>query len=300
MGKRRSGENIHGVILLDKPAGVSSNQALQRVRRLMNARKGGHTGSLDPFATGMLPICLGEASKTAAYLLESSKVYRAVAHLGRATTTGDIEGAIIQEQEVPELDAGKINAVLRSFLGDIQQVPPMHSALKHKGQPLYKLARQGISVERQARRVSIFQLNLVAWQPPYLSFEASCSKGTYIRTLAEDICRSLRSCGHLQELRRLSVEPFSANELLSMQEIEQAAEQGRARDLLLPVDAGLLRWPARELDREMAQRFCHGNAVPGGQVRGRVRVFGPEGILGLGEVREDSALHPLRVFVVDQ
>jgi tRNA pseudouridine55 synthase len=179
MGKRRSGENVHGVILLDKPVGLSSNQALQRVRRLMNARKGGHTGSLDPFATGMLPICLGEASKTAAYLLDSGKVYRAVAHLGRATSSGDTEGELIREQPVPNLDAGQIKAVLNTFLGRIQQIPPMHSALKHKGQPLYKLARQGISVERQPRQVSIFQLRLLEWQAPYLSFEASCSKGTY-------------------------------------------------------------------------------------------------------------------------
>jgi tRNA pseudouridine55 synthase len=299
MGKSRSGENIHGVILLDKPAGLSSNQALQRVRRLLNARKGGHTGSLDPFATGMLPICLGEASKTAAYLLDAGKVYRAVARLGKATASGDIEGEVVREQEVPVLDDGQINAVLNSFLGEIQQIPPMYSALKHKGQPLYKMARQGISVERKARRVTIFQLKLVSWQPPWLSFEASCSKGTYIRTLAEDICARLGSCGHLQELRRLSVEPFSPGALVTMAEIEHAAGEGRARDLLLPLDAGLLSWPVRRLDPEMARRFCHGNAVPGGDGLGKFRVFGPQGILGLGEALPDGTLQPMRIFVTD-
>ena len=299
MGKRRSGENVHGVILLDKPVGLSSNQALQRVRRLLNARKGGHTGSLDPFATGMLPICLGEASKTAAYMLEASKVYRAVACLGKATSSGDIEGEVIREQEVPDLDVSQINTVLGSFLGEILQIPPMYSALKHQGQPLYKLARQGISVERKARPVTIFQLELVSWQSPYLSFEANCSKGTYIRTLAEDICTALGCCGYLQELRRLSVEPFSPAGMVSMAEIEQAVEQGRADELLMPLDAGLLAWPALELDRETAERFCHGNPVPGGQVCGKVRVFGTGGILGLGEVRQDGTLQPQRVFVMD-
>ena len=299
MGKRRSGENVHGIILLDKPAGLSSNQALQRVRRLLNARKGGHTGSLDPFATGMLPICLGEASKTAAHMLEASKVYCAVAHLGKATASGDIEGEVIGEQEVPDLDLSQINRVLKSFLGEIRQIRPMYSALKHQGQPLYRLARQGISVERKARQVTIFQLGLVSWQSPYLSFEVNCSKGTYIRTLAEDICTALGSCGHLQELRRLSVEPFSPAGMVSMVEIEQAAEQGRAGELLRPLDAGLLSWPALELSPEMAERFCHGNPVPGGQFFGKVRVFGLGGILGLGEVLRDGALHPQRVFVMD-
>jgi tRNA pseudouridine55 synthase len=299
MGRRGSGENIHGVILLDKPVGLSSNQALQRVRRLLNARKGGHTGSLDPFATGMLPICLGEASKTAAYLLESSKVYRAVAHLGKATSSGDIEGEVVREQEVPTLDADRINSVLNSFLGEIQQIPPMYSALKHQGQPLYKLARQGINVERKARQVTIFQLKLVSWQSPLLSFEAKCSKGTYIRTLAEDICARLGSCGHLQELRRISVEPFSPGALVTMEEIEQAALQGRALDLLLPLDAGLPGWPAQRLEHEMARRFCQGNAVPGGGGLGKSRVFGPQGIIGLGEALPDGTLQPLRVFVMN-
>ncbi len=299
MGRRRSGENIHGVILLDKPAGLSSNQALQRVRRLLNARKGGHTGSLDPFATGMLPICLGEASKTAAYMLEAGKVYSAVAHLGKATSSGDIEGEVTREAEVPDLDSREIREVLDSFLGESLQVPPMHSALKHQGQPLYKLARQGISVEREARKITIYHLDLISWQSPYLSFEVRCSKGTYIRTLAEDICTALGCCGHLQALRRLSVEPFPAAGLVSMAELEQAVEQGRTRDFLLPLDAGLPGWQALELDAEMALRFCHGNAVPGGKVCGKARVFGPQGIVGLGEVREDCRLHPERVFVMD-
>ena len=175
MGRRRTGNDIHGIVLLDKPVGISSNRALQTVRRLLNARKAGHTGSLDPFATGMLPICLGEASKTAAFMLEAGKVYQATARMGQATNTGDTEGEVIEEQAVPELQQGQIESILKEFVGTISQVPPLYSALKHKGQPLYKLARKGLSVERQPRQVNIHSLKLLAWEDPLLSFEVHCS-----------------------------------------------------------------------------------------------------------------------------
>src|SRR5210317_1676557 len=187
MSRRKHGLDIHGVILLDKPAGISSNRALQKVREMFKARKAGHTGSLDPFATGMLPICLGEASKTAGYMLDASKTYVAEAVLGIATTTGDIEGEVSGHQQVPDTGPAAIEAALERFRGTIEQVPPMYSALKHEGQPLYKLAREGREVERQPRAVTIHSLELLSWEPPDLVFRARCSKGTYVRTLAEDL-----------------------------------------------------------------------------------------------------------------
>ncbi len=298
MSRRRSGRDIHGILLLDKPAGLSSNQALQRVRHLFQARKAGHTGSLDPFATGMLPICLGEASKTAAFMLEAGKSYHATACLGRATSTGDIEGEVVREQPLPVLERDQIETVLGRFSGPIAQVPPMYSALKHQGQPLYKLARQGLEVERKPRNVVIHRLELLRWEPPLLSFEVACSKGTYIRTLAEDICAGLGSCGHLQSLRRLAVEPFAADGLVSLEEVEQAAAQGRELQLLLPLDAGLSAWPELHLDATAAERFRHGNPVAGNGGAGMIRVFAGTGeIIGLGEIRPDGTVHPKRVFV---
>ena len=177
---RRRGLDIHGVILLDKPVGITSNRALQKVRGIFQARKAGHTGSLDPFATGMLPICLGEASKTAAFMLEAEKQYRATARLGEATTTGDVEGEVIQTCPVADLDPGKLAQVLKKFVGEIEQVPPMYSALKHKGKPLYEYARAGIEIERPARTVTIHQLDLVEWQVPELTFDVRCSKGHFL------------------------------------------------------------------------------------------------------------------------
>ena len=301
MSRRRKGRDIHGILLLDKPAGMSSNQALQRVRRLLQARKAGHTGSLDPFATGMLPICLGEASKTAAFMLEAGKSYRAVACMGRATSTGDIEGESVMELPVPALDCQKIKSVLQDFTGTISQVPPMYSALKHQGQPLYKLARRGQSVERKPRQLMIERLELRGWEPPLLTFEVQCSKGTYVRTLAEDICLRLGSCGHLQSLRRLMVEPFSEDRLVSMDEVEKAVEQGRESEILLPLDAGLSAWPALRLDMQDADRFSHGIAVPGFAKGPMMRVFNAEGeILGLGEAKPGGKVHPKRVFVLHQ
>lgn len=301
MSRRRAGRDIHGILLLDKPVGISSNQALQKVRRILQARKAGHTGSLDPFATGMLPICLGEASKTAAFMLQSGKSYRAVARLGQATSTGDIEGEVVLEQPVPALEAQQIETVLRGFSGTISQVPPMYSALKYQGQPLYRLARQGISVERKPRQIQIHRLELLSWKTPRLSFEVQCSKGTYIRTLAEDICARLGSCGHLQSLRRLAVEPFAAGGMISMDAVERAAEQDREQEILLPLDAGLPTWPVLSLDVQAAERFRYGNAVTGGVITGMVRVFAADGeILGLAEARSDGMVYPKRVFVFTQ
>jgi len=300
MGRRRAGRPIHGILLLDKPAGLSSNQALQAVRRVLRARKAGHTGSLDPFATGMLPICLGEATKTAAFMLQAHKTYRAVARLGLATSTGDIEGEVIRDESVVDLEAPQIESVLLGFEGQISQVPPMYSALKHQGQPLYKLARQGIEVEREPRQVTIQSLQLVSWEKPCLTFEVHCSKGTYIRTLAEDISVRLGTCAHLLSLRRLAVEPFARGGMVAMDTVEHAVEAGRETNILLPLDAGLSDWPEVHLDERGMERFRHGNFVPDARGTGMVRVFGTDGqILGLGDARPDGMVHPKRIFVYE-
>ena len=298
MARRRKGRDIHGVLLLDKPPGMSSNQALQRVRHLLGARKAGHTGSLDPFATGMLPLCLGEASKTASFLLDGNKTYLATACLGTATNTGDLEGEVQTVEVVPELSETGIIEVLGAFSGRISQVPPMFSALKHQGQPLYKLAREGRSVHREPREITIHEIKLITWQAPLLSFEVRCSKGTYIRTLAEDIASRLGTCGHLQSLRRLAVEPFDAGAMVTMEDVEKAAAATAISSLMLPMDAGISGWPKVTLDAESSTLFCSGQAVPGGDVEGMVRVYGAEqSIIGLGEVRLGKMVHPTRVFV---
>ncbi len=300
MARRRKGRDIHGIILLDKPPGYSSSQAVQKVRWLFTARKAGHTGSLDPFATGMLPICLGEASKTAGFMLEASKRYIATARLGQATATGDTEGDVVRQMPVPALIPKAIDAAFESFRGAIEQVPPMYSALKHQGQALYKLARAGKEVERKSRTVIIYGLELIAWDKPLLVFRVHCSKGTYVRTLAEDMAEKLGTCAHLQALRRLDVEPFREADMISLDELVRAAEAGQQDSLLLPLDAGLESWPMIQLSGEEQVRFTHGNPAPVQETQpGNVRVYARSGeILGLGEVRDDHQVHPKRLFIL--
>jgi len=300
VSRRKSGLNIHGIVLLDKPAGISSNRALQKVRGIYQARKAGHTGSLDPFATGMLPICLGEASKTAAFMLEAGKKYRATARLGEATTTGDVEGEVIQTCPVANVDYETLTQVLQSFVGEIKQVPPMYSALKHQGKPLYEYARAGIEIDRPARPVTIHQLDLVDWSAPKLIFDVVCSKGTYIRTLAEDIAAALGSCAHLVGLRRTVVEPFDDFPMHTLETLQSALEEGGLQDCLLPIDSGLPGWPRVELDSAQYGKFKHGNhfsLLTDSSEPGKVRVYGPEGnLLGLGKVSVEGILQPTRVF----
>ncbi len=300
MGRRRRGSDIHGIVLLDKPVGLSSNRALQKVRGMFQARKAGHTGSLDPFATGMLPICLGEASKTAAYMLEAGKWYRATARLGVATTTGDLEGEVIRTCQLPVIGTDALQQTLDRFTGEIEQVPPMYSALKHEGKPLYEYARAGVVIERPARRVTIHRLKLLDWQSPDLTFEVQCSKGTYIRTLAEDIATALGSCAHLVALRRTKVEPFDGFRMHTLEQLQEAKDGGRLAELLLPIDAGLPDWPRIELDAHRQGQFMHGNRFEfpvEGMEAGKVRVYGPENnILGLADLTADGVLKPEKVF----
>jgi len=298
MSRRARGRAVHGIVLLDKPAGISSNRALQKVRALFDARKAGHTGSLDPFATGMLPICLGEASKTAGYMLDSDKSYRALARLGTATDTGDIEGSAIEECEVPPLTPDAVESAMHKLTGTILQVPPMHSAIKHRGQPLYKLAREGRTIERESRECTIHALELVELGPDFLAFGVRCSKGTYVRTLAEDLARMLGTCAHLVALRRLSTAGFDEGEMATMEQLEQATGEGKLGDYLLAVDAGLRSWPKVVLADELVRGFLNGNPQETGEPgAGRVRVYGPQGqLLGLAEHETGGKVSPFRVF----
>ncbi|MEA5445800.1 tRNA pseudouridine(55) synthase TruB [Gammaproteobacteria bacterium AB-CW1] len=302
MGRsRKRGRDVHGVLPLDKPLGMSSNQALQRVRRLFDARKAGHTGSLDPLASGVLPLCLGEATKLSAFLLDADKTYEFDCQLGTRTSTGDAEGEVVESAEVPTLDEARLESVLADFRGDIEQIPPMYSALKHKGERLYRLAREGVEVEREPRRVTIHALSCLAINPPVLSLRAQCSKGTYIRVLAEDIAAALGTVGHVSRLRRVGAGPYSEDELVSLEAVEEAAEQGQeALDALLqPADTALAGWESVNLSADMDWYFRQGQAVQvaGAPVAGRVRVYAEDrGFLGIGEILDDGRVAPKRLL----
>ena len=302
MSRRTRGLPIDGIVLLDKPAGITSNRALQTVRGLFNARKAGHTGNLDPFATGMLPVCFGAASKTAAFMLDANKTYLAKAQLGVATETGDPEGGVIMEKPVPQITTDQLEAVLDQFRGEIEQVPPMYSALKFQGQPLYKLARAGKTVERKSRRVKIHSLVFKSFEDGLLEFEVRCSKGTYIRTLAEDIATGMGTCAHLVELRRLSVEPFMAEPMVSLEQLRADSESGLLERHLLAADAGLVAWPLVRLSENQVTGFIQGKclAVEDGSA-GWVRVYGMDDrVIGLGLREENGVLKPRRVFITDE
>ena len=293
--------DLDGILLLDKPHGLSSNAALQRVRRLYRARKAGHTGSLDPLATGLLPVCFGQATKISGLLLDADKGYVATLALGSATTTGDTEGEIVDRAAVPRLDVPMVERAMAGFLGTVAQRPPMYSALKHHGERLYALARRGVEVERPARPVVIHALRLVAVTDGRLDFEVHCGKGTYVRTLGEDLARALGTVGHLSALRRTRFGPFDGRPLVPLADLESAADGGdEALDaLLVPVDAALGGDPPVSVGAEAAVRIRHGQAVAVAAPAGRrVRIYGPDGVLlGLGQASADGAtVAPVRLL----
>jgi tRNA pseudouridine55 synthase len=261
MSRNKKGKDIDGILLLDKPLGRSSNSALQKVRYLFNAKKAGHTGSLDPLATGVLPICFGQASKVSAYLLDSDKRYTCTAQLGETTTTGDKEGDVLQTRELKPFSAEQVEAVLEKFRGDIQQIPPMFSALKHNGQPLYKLARQGIEIKRKARDVTIHELTLLEQTEDSITLDVHCSKGTYIRTLAQDIGDELGFGAHLSMLRRTDVSPFDCSKLYTIEDIEKLAEANEQEATLLPIDSALIHLPSLILTEEESNCVKNGLKV---------------------------------------
>jgi len=301
MGRRRRGRPVHGVVVLDKPAGMTSNHALQRVRRLYDARKAGHTGSLDPMATGVLPICLGEATKVSGYLLDADKSYRFTCRLGERTDTGDAEGEIIERRAVGTLDDATIEAALEPLRGEILQVPPMHSALKHRGRPLYEWAHRGETVDRPSRPTVVRRLECVGRGDGELVLEVDCAKGTYVRTLAEDLGEALGCGAHVSALRRLAAGPFDENDLLTPEALERAGETGpEALDaLLLPIDRALADWPELTASADMVHFLRQGQAVqiPGAPPHGLVRLHDQAGVLfGLGRIDDDGRVAPKRLM----
>lgn len=293
---------LDGILLLDKPFGVSSNTALQMARRLYQADKAGHTGSLDPLATGMLPVCFGEATKLCGLLLDSDKSYVARMRLGSATTTGDAEGEITRTSDASGVALDALLAVRSSFLGPISQVPPMYSALKHAGRRLYQLAREGEEVERAAREVTIHALEFGPIDGRELDVTVSCSKGTYIRTLVEDIAAAIGQCAHLAGLRRTRVDPFAESPMWTLNALEARAEGGLSGmdDLLLPLSAAVAGWPQARLSADLLHRFSRGQAViptdPTDSAGERpIAVMSDDGVLkGVGQRAADGWLHPKR------
>jgi tRNA pseudouridine55 synthase len=302
MGRRHSNlRRVNGILLLDKPAGMTSNAALQAVKRLYQARKAGHTGSLDPLATGLLPLCFGEATKVSGFLLDADKRYRVVCKLGERTTTGDAEGELIEQRPLENVTEAQLRKVLAGFVGEIEQIPPMYSAVKHKGERLYKLARQGVEVEREARKVDIHSLELRDFGVPVFEIDVHCSKGTYVRTLVEDIGESLGCGAHVTALRRLAVGPFDDSQMIDMATLEAtAAESMAALDkLLLPMESGLSQWPGVRLSGDAAFYLRQGQPVlvPQAPTEGWVRLYeGESRFLGMGEILDDGRVAPRRLM----
>jgi tRNA pseudouridine55 synthase len=296
---KKARELVDGVLLLDKPVGLSSNDALIKAKRVLNAKKAGHTGTLDPFATGLLPLCFGEATKFSQDLLEADKTYEATVHLGIMTTTGDTEGDVIERRDVG-VTLDQIEAALARFRGPIMQVPPMYSALKRDGKALYEYAREGVTLEREARPVTIHGLEFIAYDAPMLQIRVTCSKGTYVRVLGEDIGAALGCGAHLNALRRTGVGALTAAGMITLEDLLAHPDP---RSLLAPVDALLASFPRVDLTPELAKRFLNGQrlalgkeavAVPAEQ--GRVRVYESGKLLGTAILQEYSILAPERLI----
>jgi tRNA pseudouridine55 synthase len=286
-----------GILLLDKPLGLSSHSATQRVKRLTGAARAGHVGSLDPLATGMLPICLGEATKVAGEILEGAKHYRFTIALGAGTATGDLEGEIVRSAAVPALEAAAVTAALQAFVGPGTQVPPMYSAIKIQGQALYKLARQGKEIDRPARPIQIHELRLLALRGAELDCEVRCAKGLYVRVLAEDIARSLGTEGHVSALRRVAVEPFPEGGMYTLEALQALREAG-SMPALVPPDEPIGHLPVAHLDAADEIRMLHGQVVTGLPLApGLLRLYGHDGrFLGLGITSGDGLVRAKRLF----
>ena len=303
--KRAKGRDVNGILLLDKPTGMSSNAALQTVKRLFNANKAGHTGNLDPLATGLLPICFGEATKISSYLLDSDKRYIGTCKLGVRTRTADSEGEVLETRSVGNLTEQQVKQVLQGFIGQIEQIPPMHSAVKINGTPLYKLAREGREIERKSRRVSIYQLEMLRLEGDELDIDVHCSKGTYVRTLAEEIGEALACGAHLSALRRTASGPFELEQAVTMPELAHLAEDGfESLDrLLLPPEEALSDWPMVCLSHNSAYYLQQGQAVqvPKAPSSGWVRLRRDDGqFLGIGQILEDGRVAPKRLIKAAQ
>lgn len=292
---RKRWRDIDGVLLLDKPGGMSSNDALQKARRLFSAAKAGHTGTLDPMATGLLPLCFGEATKFSNRLLEADKTYHAVMRLGQVSSTGDAEGEILRERPVAVDETGLLS-VCETFLGEIDQLPPMYSALKHQGKALYEYARAGVEIERETRRVKIRSLNVLGRQGNDVAFSVCSSKGTYVRTLAEDIGEALGCGAHLVELRRTAIGGISVQDALSLDALAAMDEPLRF-PLLAPPEALLAHLPEIHLDESSESGFMHGQAVRLAAIEGEFRIYGSDDVfLGLGFSDGQGSVRPVRLL----
>lgn len=314
MGRRRSGRDIDGVLLLDKPTDISSNDALQKVRRFFNANKAGHTGALDPLATGMLPVCLGEATKFSQFLLDSDKRYRVIARLGQRTDTSDSHGEIMSERKI-EFTQAQLDDALNYFRGDTLQVPSMYSALKHQGRPLYEYARKGITIEREARRITVYELQFIRLENDELELEIHCSKGTYIRTIIDDLGEMLGCGAHVIYLRRVQVANYPYERMITLEQLtalRAQVDQGEGSfeslldSLLLPMDTAVVHFPAVHLTEETAAYFKQGQPVRtdiGGLTEGtmvRVTCGDLQRFIGIALISEDMRVAPRRLVVENE
>lgn len=301
---KKKGRDIDGVILLDKPQGMSSNDLLQKVKRIYQANRAGHTGALDPLATGMLPICLGEATKFSQHLLEADKCYVVTAKLGERTDTSDAEGQVVQIRDV-NCTLSDILSILPHFQGELMQVPTMFSALKYQGKPLYEYARAGITIEREARPITIFSLTFIEYQAPYLSLEVHCSKGTYIRTLIDDLGEKLGCGAHVTVLRRIAVANYPKDSMVSLKQLQQFADANDLVQLvsyLLPIDSAVSSLPSLILNQQQAQNIRFGQRIRfenEDNLRGQVRLFAQEisHFIGVGEIDGNNVIHPKRLVI---
>lgn len=301
MAKKHRGRPVDGLIVLDKAQGATSNACLQQVKRLLNAAKAGHTGALDPLATGVLPLCFGEATKVSQFLLESDKAYHASIRLGQKTATGDCEGEMLSSSGTFSVSTAQLESALDGFRGEIEQLPPMYSALKHQGVPLYRLAREGREVERQPRHVRIDRLDLLDFDGVTLTVDIHCSKGTYIRSIADDLGDRLGCGGHIVALRRTRAGPFSENAAITYAELASLVEESgpaAADRLLIPADDAITHLPAVRLNDEMADYVRQGQAVFVAQlpVEGLVRLYGEDTFLGVGQILDDGRVGPKRLL----
>jgi tRNA pseudouridine55 synthase len=302
--KKVAWRDITGIVILDKRSGITSNKALQEVRRLFNARKAGHTGSLDPLATGVLPICFGEATKLSGLLLESEKVYEVSGRLGMSTDTGDSTGVEAARADWSGIDVEQLEKVLERFRGEIEQIPPMYSALKHQGERLYKIARSGQTVERPPRKVTIHKLEILAFKKPDFELRVGCSKGTYVRTLIEDIAVALGSLAHVTALRRIAAGPFGIESAISVEKLRDAAglSQQAVDNHKLDAEVAVEGYPAVHFAADETRRLLHGQRIRSEQSdeSGMVRLYGPgDRFLGMGEIQTSGMIAPKRLFQSD-
>ncbi len=303
MGRNRKGRDLSGVVVLDKPRDMTSSDAVQHVKSSFNARKVGHTGSLDPLATGVLPLCFGEATKFSRFLLTADKTYWVKLKLGIRTASGDADGDVVEERSTDGVTQDRIQHALESFGGEIDQIPSMYSAIKYRGKPLYKYARQGVEIERESRRINVYSIELSTFDGSEITLCVHCSKGTYVRTIVDDLGEQLGCGAHVVELRRLMAGPFKESDMVTFEEIETARADGRLDELLAPISSAVSQWPAVRLSATSAYYIRQGQPVlvphapSEGWVQLRESCSNDEWFLGMGEIMEDGRVAPRRLIL---